>query len=202
MAKFPEVGTIGMISPIKQEIRFKTLSAQFGTQGNPQRKQKWLYPRRDLTVEYNFITKSQANTLWAFYIARKGSYELFNFFLPEPEQDYFDYTSEYIGTSDGVEDTYNLPCKTSSGRSIYSNTSLLTENVDYNFTAEGGVDGADQIDFTDSAMSPPASGQILTISFTGILKVCCRFKEDNFDFDTFYDRLVSTGIKLEGFLNE
>ena len=202
MAKFPEVNEIGFANPIQVSIRWKTLVSRFDELGREQRRQKWLYPRRDIVVKYNYISKQQAETLWEFYLARKGTLEAFNFFMPEPNSTYPTYTGEYVATGDGSTTVFNLPCKNSLNRTLYIDGVAQTEGVNYNFTAGGGEDGADRIDFSDSGMTPPASGSRITLDFQGILKVRCRFAEDLFTFENFYDRLVTVGIELKGLLND
>jgi hypothetical protein len=202
MAKFPEVSEVGFKSPIGQSIRFKTLVSTFDELGEEKRRQKWLYPKRDIRLQYEWISKASAETLWEFYLARKGAYEGFNFFLPEPKAEYPSYTGEYVGTGDGSTEVFYLPCKTSSSRTVYVAGTSQAEGSDYDFTAGGGADGADKIDFSSSGMVTPSAGERITIDFTGILKVHCRFAEDYQDFDTFWDRLVTMGILLKGLLNE
>lgn len=202
MAKFPEVSNVPMTASIKQRIRTKTLFSKYDDMGEEQRKQKWLYPRRDTILTYKGLDKDDVEILWEFYIARMGAYAAFNFFLPEPEGNYPSYEGEYVGVGDGSTEIFNLPCKTSSGRTVYLDGSSETEGVGYNFTAEGGADGADKIDFSDSSMSPPNAGVKITIDFTGILKIRSRFAEDKMDFETLYDRLANTGLELKGLLNE
>lgn len=198
MARFPEVTDVAFASPFKQIINFKTLISTFDGLGKEKRRQKWLFPKRDLVVQYENITKEDAETLWQFYLERKGSYESFNFFVPEPKGEYSSYVSEYVGTGDGSTTTFNLPCKTSSNRTVYVGDATMTEGTDYTFTATGGTDGADIIHFSTA----PASGEHITIDFTGILKVRVRFAEDYMDFDTFYDAAITTGLKFKGVLNQ
>ena len=109
MAKFPEISQVGARSPLKVTINFKTLVSNYDDLGKEQRKQKWLYPKRDILIQYAWITKDEMETLWEFYLARSGSYEAFNFFMPEPEGNYPSYTGEYVATGDGTTDTFNLP---------------------------------------------------------------------------------------------
>ncbi len=161
MAAWPDVATIGMISPVKQIIRFKTLISRFDDLGEEKRKQKWLYPRRDIVVKYNFITKANMEVLWEFYLARVGQLQAFSFFIPEPLGTPPSYTNEYIATGDGTTDVFNLPAKLSSGRTVYVAGASQTESgsaPDYNFTPVGGPDGEDKIDFQDSGMAAPANG--------------------------------------------
>ena len=196
MASFP---TVGISNPLVQKIRFKTLISSFDDKGAEQRKQKWLYPKRDFTLSYVNISKVNAATLWAFYIARGGSYGGFNFFLPEPATGYPARVGEYIGTGDGSTTVFNLPSKAAASVTVYLDAAEIDAGgVDYTFGSEGGTDGADKI----TMETAPAIGEVLTMDFTGVLKIRCRFKDDNMDFDTFRDFLVTSGIGLKGLLNE
>jgi uncharacterized protein (TIGR02217 family) len=196
MAAYPTVSFSRTMNP---KIVFKTLISNFNEEGAEQRKQKWLYPKRDFTLEYKYITKTNMETLWAFYIARKGSYGAFNFFMPEPLADYPSYIKEYVGTGDGSTTVFNCPSKAGTSVTVYKGGAALTGGgSDYTFSSEGGADGADKITMT----AAPDSGEYLTISFTGALKIRCRFAEDNLSWEDFQDRVATVGIKLKGILNE
>lgn len=195
MAQFPTNTSIGMAEPLDESIAFKTIMTRFDDLGKEQRKQKWLYPRRVLTLKYNHITKANAKTIWDFYMARKGSYEDFRFFYPSSNT----YTTEYVGTGDGSTLIFNLPSYQAASYTLYVNGVAQTAGgTDYTFTSEGGTDGCDKATF----VSAPASGARITWTFTGYLVVVCRFAEDNLSFQTLYDRLVSIGLKLQGLLND
>jgi hypothetical protein len=202
MSKFPEVSEVGFANPLGMELETKTLTSNYDDLGGEQRKQKWLYPRRNLTLVYNYISKADSETLWQFYIARGGAFEAFNFFMPEPETDYPAYVGEYVGTGDGSTALFNLPSRLAAAYVLYLDGASQTEGVDYNFNPEGGEDGADTIDFSDSAMTAPASGVRITWDFTGTLKIRSRFAEDRLSFEQFYDRLANHGIQLKGLLNQ
>jgi len=202
MAKFPEYSSISITPRVVVKIRWKTLKTQFNDESVEKRRQKWLYPRRDVIVRYNHIPKSDGETLWEFYNARKGSYSSFNFFLPEPEMSYPTYTGEYVGEGDGSTTDFNMPCKSAVTHTIYIDGVAQNDGSDYNYTVGGGTDGADKIDFDDSAMVTPSDGSIITADFQGILKIRCTFAEDIFEFETFRDLFVSTGVELRGVLNE
>jgi hypothetical protein len=194
MALYPATSSVAYAEPLTEGIQWKTLATQFDDLGVEQRKQKWLYPKRIITLHYRFITKAEARTLWAFYIARKGSYEAFSFFYPVSNT----YTTEYVGTGDGTTLVFNLPCKTASSYTLYVDGVAQTAGgTDYTFGALGGADGADKATF----VAAPADGARITFSFTGYLKVRARFAEDNMDFETFYDRLINSELKLQGLLN-
>lgn len=196
MAKFPELSSVGYDDSEPVRLRFKTLVSQFDEVGAEQRKQKWLYPRRDVRVlNYKHKSKADARTLWQFYLDRKGPFEAFNLFLALSNT----YEGEYVGIGDGSTTVFNLPAKSSSSYTVYKNGVEQTgSGVDYTFGEGGGTDGADKITFT----AAPASGDKVTYDFTGKLKIRCVFAEDYLDYETFYDRFVTLGIALRGQLNK
>lgn len=190
MAAYPDYSTVPQHEPYEEEIHFKTLISNFDDLGEEQRKQKWLYPRRIINVKHKYVTKTQARQIWEFYKARGGAYEAFNYFVPEAT----DYTTEYVGTGDGVTTSFNLPSKDISSRTVYVNGSSISATI----ATGAGADGADLIRFGTA----PTAAQRITISFHGRLKIHCRFGEDNMSFEQLYNRMVSAGIKLQGLLNE
>lgn len=192
MTAFPELllGD-GPINPLSESIEFRTLVSEYES-GDAVTKQKWLFPRRSFPLKYQYITVANARTLWQFFISCKGKHLPFNFF------DLFanTYVGEYVGTTDGSTTIYNLPSKLASGYTLYVAGAVKAAGT-YTFTAGGGEDGADKIAFGVA----PAAGQYITFDFTGRLKVRCKFGEDLMSFDTFYNRLVTTGLTLKGQLN-
>lgn len=190
MAAYPDISTVPQHEPYEEEIQFKTLISRFDDLGEEQRKQKWLYPKRMLNVKHKYVTQAQGRTIWEFYKARGGSYEAFNFFVVGTQA----YTNEYVGTGDGVTTAFNLPCKDISTRTVYVNGSSVAATI----ATGAGADGADLIRFGTA----PTNAERITISFTGRLKVHCRFAEDKLSFEQLYERMVSAGIKLQGLLNE
>ncbi len=183
-----------MEEPFGLGIEWKTLTSKFNDQGEEQRKQKWLYPRRNLPVKYNGITKTQAAELWDFYLARKGTFSAFNFFLANSD----DYVGEYVGVGDGSTTVFNLPAENSSAYTVYVDGNAQTGGgVNYTFGDGTGEDGADKVTFTVA----PSDGDYITFDFTGNLKVRCRFAEDILNFEIFYNRLVNAVLKLKGLLN-
>ena len=193
MTAFPDlISGVPAVDPLDEQIEFRTLVSDFES-GNETRKQKRLYPRRNFPLKYRHISKADALTVWQFFLDRKGSHEAFPFFLPTTNT----YTGEYVGTGDGSTTTFNLPSKSAASYSVYLDGYELTETTDYTFTSGGGADGADLLSLTVAA----TDGVKITFGFTGYLKVRCRFAEDIFSFQTFYDRLVSAGVTLKGLLN-
>ena len=190
MALFPSVD---YQTPFVVSLRYKTLVTAFDELGREQRKRKWIYPRRDITIRFRNIKFADMKTLWQFYMARSGPYEAFNIFLPYSDV----YTGEFVGEGDGSTTIFNLPAKTSSSYTVYVEGSEMTEDVDYTFSALGGTDGADKITFT----SAPTNGFIVTYDFTGYLKVHCRFNDDLFDMEQLYQAIANMGVRLRGLLN-
>ena len=196
MAKFPAMASLPLNNPITVEEEFKTLISEFDDLGTELRRQKRLYPRRNATVQCKTITKAQGAVLWAFYLARKGAFEAFNFFLPHSNT----YTGEYVGTGDGSTVIWNLPAETATSYTLYLNAAAQTGGgVDYTFGSATGEDGADKITFVVA----PNDGYRITFDFTGYLKIRSRFNDDRLSHSLFFDKLVSAGgIKLKGLLND
>jgi len=195
MAAFPALASVPYEQGIQEEIQFKTLFSNFDNIGEEQRKQKWLYPKRDFTLKHVGITEAQLKTMYDFYLARGGAYEAFNFFHHKSRI----YTAEYVGTGDGSTVIFNLPSKQASSYTLYVDGVTQTGGgVDYTFSSEGGTDGADKVTFT----AAPADGARITFTFTGYMKVHCRFLEDKLSFESFFERIAHLGLKLKGLLNE
>lgn len=193
MAKFPDNSTIGMLEPLSESIEFRTGVSPF-EEGEEKRRQKWLYPKRHPVIRYQSISKTNARTVWQFFLDRKGAYEGFNFFNPLTNT----YLREYVGTGDGSQTVWNLPSKGAASYTLYLGVLPQTPTTDYTFSSGGGEDGCDKV----TMVVAPNAGDVLTWDFTGYLKVRCRFAEDILDFETFYDRLINMGIKTKGLLNE
>lgn len=191
MSSYPT--TPAFQTPVIEEMHFKTLTSKVDDLGTEQRKQKWLYPRRVITLNYNAISTANARTLWQFYQARAGAYGAFNWFHTRSDS----YVTEYVGTGDGTTTNFNLPSKSASSRTLYLDSTSQTETTDWVFTGSGGADGADLCAF----VTAPLSGQRITFTFTGYLKIHCRFAVDQASFETFTGSLQRTGLKLQGLLN-
>jgi hypothetical protein len=194
MAVFPST-TVEYINPVRTDIQYKTLITNFDDEGEEQRKQKWTYPKRSIHLTFKNMSKSEAETLWQFYIDRAGSYEAFAFFESTGINDPYTYTQEYVGTGDSTTTVYNVPAVNSSA----SHTMYLDgiSTTGYTMSYGGGSDGEDKATF-DVA---PNTSEVITYSFTGQLRLRCRFAEDKMTFDNFYDTLVNSGLRLQGLIN-
>ena len=199
MAAFPDVldrvGGVPAINPITNSTMFATIISKFdnGVEG---RKQKRLYPRREFGIKYTITDGTHLKTLYDFYMARRGSFEAFNFFYPFSKT----YGGEYVGLGDGVTTNYNLPFKLATDMVIYLDGLVQADTTDYTITHSAGADGADLISF----VSAPIDGAKITCDFTGRLKVHCRFKDDELTTTEFAALIcyAQTGLGLVGLLNE
>lgn len=198
MTAFPEITSVPFGNPVSEEIEFKTLTSNFADLGEEQRKQKWLYPKRLITLKYPWISKDEAQEIFQFFIGRAGSYNTFKFFYPDIKGTAFSYTYEYVGTGNGSTTVFNLPAKSASNYILYLNGSSQSDPSDYSFSAGSGPDGEDKITF----VAAPDAGDRITFSFTGRLKIVGRFKNDKMRFDLFFDRLVTLGVQIQGLLND
>jgi hypothetical protein len=178
-------------NPLDEQVEYKTLISQFDG-GAESRKQKYTYPRRNFSLSYKYLSKANALTLWDFYMERKGAYEAFYFVLPWTNT----YTKEYVDSGDGSTVLFNAPSKSAASYDVYLDNVAQTVTTDYT-VGSSGEESTNQITFVVA----PNDGEKITFSFTGYLKVRVRFSEDMFSFQTFYDRLVNTGVKLKGLIH-
>ncbi len=97
----------------------------------------------------------------------------------------------------GIETDFSLPGRFVQNETVYHDSAPYSD-TDYTITQETGEDGADKIVFDD----PVDAGFVLTIDFTGILRVKCRFMEDNLSYQDFYNVVSRVGLELKGLLND
>ena len=117
MAVFPE--NITPIYPVVIEPVWHTLITPFDSSGE-QRRQKSLYPKFNVRFRLSHQQASDAQTIWDFYMARKGAFESFYYFDPMPDIGIVtSYDNLYIGTGDGTTDIFNLPGKSTSAQTVY-----------------------------------------------------------------------------------
>ena len=200
MAIFPEISSVPYIAPVGKGIQFRTLIQEFES-GIITRKQKRTYPLRSFSINYKHIDYTEIQTLYQFFIARAGSYEDFVFFDPNSNHV---YVKEYVCTGDGSTTEFNLPSLNATNYTLYIDDVAQDEGiesgssgVDWTFHAANGDDGEDTCKLATAA----ANGERITFSFTGRLKVRCIFTNDEMSFNEFWNKLVTTGIQLQGLLN-
>jgi hypothetical protein len=204
MAVYPNPSTAPYTNPVAWDMEWKTLKSNFDDLGEEKRKQKWLYPRRNITLKYKAITKDQMEDLYEFYQARRGSYESFVWFESTGIGAYKTYSSEYVATGDDTTLVFNTPAINSSAAHDLNLDGAAINSTNYTSSAKGGANGEDKVTFVDTTagLGPPTSTQRITYDFTGRLKITCRFAEDNLSWENFHDRIINTGVQLRGLLNE
>lgn len=211
MAKFPEFSDINYDFPVTIEFQTKTLVSQFDDENAPgreKRRQKWTVPRRNVRIPYNnkFFTSANIRTIWKFFVARMGRYETFSFFLDAPfiarsSYGQQDYENEYIGVGDGSTTQYSLPGRSVGSETVYKDSARanpLATSGEYWIDPLAGSDGEDILHFTVA----PLEGERVTIDFTGVLKIRCRFMTDAFSYEDFYNIVARTGVELKGLMND
>ena len=212
MAKFPEFSDINYDFPITIEFQTKTLISQFDDENAPgreKRRLKWTVPRRNVRIPYNnkFFTVANIRTIWKFFVARMGRHEAFSFYLDAPYMEKTgyggiqDYEEEYIGVGDGSTTQFSLPGRNVSNETVYKDTlraNPLATSGEYWIDPGAGSDNEDLIHFT----AAPNEGERVTIDFTGVLKIRCRFMQDVFSFESSYNIIGRTGVELKGLLND
>lgn len=194
MAIFPEA--IIPAHPFDLEPTWDTLITPFDS-GAEQRRQKSLYPRFNARFRLNALESANAQTIWSFFMARKGSFESFYFFDPVPDIPGIGTTSYddlYIGTGDGSTDVWDLPGKSTSSQVIYIDGAAQTLTTDYVILTGGGDGSADRVDF----VTAPSTGEAITCDFTGKLRIKCRFVQDRLSRSLFMTVLFNFGIELKG----
>jgi hypothetical protein len=155
--------------------------------GAEQRRQKWIFPKFNVSLTFSILTQTEIDTLWNFYMARHGAAEAFYFYTIESG----DWDGLYVGVGDGATKTFDLPGKSTSAQTIYVDgisTSAVT------ILTGGGSESSDRVTFT----TEPAAGAILSCDFTGYLRIRCRFEEDKMSKRIFTDAIFRTGLKLKG----
>ena len=88
-----------------------------------QRKAKQVFAKYDVSLKYpEGMTNADIMTLWAFYMARKGAYQAFYIYDLLSQA----HTGLFVGWGDGTTTTFDLPGKSTSGHTIYIDSSAIT----------------------------------------------------------------------------
>jgi len=187
MATFPT--DPAPIYPLVIEPEWKTLISNLDG-GGEDRRQKWLYPKYNVRLKYSPLTKAEMQTLWNFYLARRGAYEAFYIY----DLVSMDHDGQYCATADGSTDIFDLPGKATSSQTIYLDGIEQTVTTDYSILTGGGESDSDRVDF----VSAPAAGAIVTADFTGFLRMRVRFAQDKLSREMFSYLLFNHGLELKG----
>jgi hypothetical protein len=171
--------------------RWNTVISQFDS-GKEQRRSKQTQDLYDIKLTYPPMIMSDFTTLWAYYQARKGRCESFYFY--DMEESRTTHTAVYVALGDASTLIFDIPGKSTSAQSIYLNSVVQTLTTDYTILTGGGTDSADRVSF----VSAPGAGVIITATFTGDMRIKCRFKEDKLTREALTYRLYKAGLELEG----
>lgn len=172
MATFPE-SSPAPVHPFEIMPRFRTLVSELDS-GNEQRRSKQEFPVYDVSAKYDkALDKLSMDTLYAFYLARKGRYEGFYIYdlADVHNQTTTIYTDQYVGTGDGTTVTWDIPARSTSSQTLYVNG---VEDGTASFLSGGGESNSDRV----TPSSVPALGDVLSVDFTGILRMYVRFELD------------------------
>jgi len=172
MAAFPETAFASY--PLTVESSWKTLISDFES-GKEQRRKRWAFPKRKISLRYDKLTPAGIKDIWQFYQARSGAYETFYLFVPVLDYWY----GEYVGTGNNVLTTFDLPSKSTTEASV----TVYVDGVSspFTFVEGGGQEGSDRAIMS----SAPGEGAILTADFYGKLRINGRFGVDNLSKELF-----------------
>ena len=191
MATFPE--SPAPVYPLTISPRFSTIVTGMDS-GLEERTAKWLFPKYDITVRYQALSSTDAQILWNFYLARKGSYEAFYIYdLSLMALVTKAHVDQYVATGDGTTDTWDIPGRSTSSHTIYIDGTEINA-ANYSILTGGGASSADRIEF-DTA---PVLGEIVTVDFSGYLRIRARFAQDQMSSELFATSLFNIGLELRG----
>ncbi len=184
----PQIGASRSIRTATQIVRAQT--------GLERRRVLATIPTVDFEAHWNPRDDSRwiAEQLSAFFRQTAGPA------LPFVAYDWdysFGHQRIYIGTGDGTDTAWNLPCRdTASAITVYSDG---TEVAGADLTlSDDGDNEAMKVTF-DTA---PAAGKVLTASFTGQLRIVCRFGEDQLRLEFADAGLYGISVPLVGLKGE
>lgn len=171
-----------------------TVKANFSTEivksrsGREQRRALYSAPLHDFSLTWEEDTAAAITApLWAFYVARKGSYESFT---------YVDYDAVRawdavpVGVGTGAATVFDLPAMATSSRTLYLDGS--TTGTGGSLGVGTGTDGRDQWTFTVA----PAAAQVITCDLVGQRVFLARFAEDSLSYSAFAVAVYATGVKI------
>lgn len=189
-SQYPITPTVLSRVPLRVSLETRTLISAFEGEGEEKRRLKWTVPRRVISFDYAFMTQSEIRTIWQFWLARRGAWEAFTFFIPNLDI----YAYEYVGTADGGETNLRLPSRSAGAYTLYRNGS---PDSGWSMTLRGGPDGEDLAQLHSAA----SAGDRFEFSFTGRLGVQCRFRTDQWEMELIKAQGSGT-ITLQGLVHD
>jgi len=154
------------------------------------------YGKFDVAVSYKAISKVDCQTLYAFYMARRGAFQGFYIYdLSLLQSLSWAHTALYVGTADGSTTIFDLPGRSTSSQAIYVNGTAQSSGTDYSILTGGGSASADRVSF----VAAPTSGDVISCDFTGFARLPVRFSQDRMPYELWEYQYYRTGsIKLTG----
>ena len=180
--------------PYDMQKAYKTIKSEFDG-GQEQRRQQWRFPKRTISFTYSALTFTQFSTIWNFYEDRTGSLGTFNLFEPDvsPYNTTFnDHKDEYVARGDGVLTTFSMPGVGATALyTVYLNGVAMTTG--FAITSTAGDGNSDLLTISSNVV---VSTQIITVDFSGRLRLTARFTEDNMTRSQFITNLFRTGLSF------
>jgi uncharacterized protein (TIGR02217 family) len=152
--------------------------------GKERRRAKWPYGLRSYKLSLFAYSKTAMDIIWDFFVARKGSYDVFLVKIPTEYQ----VVAEAIGTGDGVKTDFVLdefPVDTTGNFTIYVAGSPVAATLSNNFTGE----------FSYATIVAPTAGQVVTGSYEFYFQV--KFLADTISRQLIAYQLLNMGIELK-----
>lgn len=151
-----------LVSPV-----WTTLTTPFDAM-TEQRKAKAVFAKYDVSLKYpEGLDNADIQTLWAFYMARRGAYQTFYIYDLLSQA----HTGLFVGWGDGTTTTFDLPGKSTSGHTIYIDSSAITltdagitDTVDLANIRLSLVNGTAFVDFSAAGTLTPYLNHRLTLT--------------------------------------
>lgn len=170
---------------LEESIDFRTLVTEM-EDGKERRRSKWNYGIRRYKLRLFAYLESAMNTIWDFYIARKGGYDPFLVKIPTE----YVITGEAIGTGDGVATDFVLdefPVDTTPGSfTMYVNGTPTAATLVNNFGTEFSY---------VSFAAPPAAVSVITGDYEFFFYM--RFESDRLTRELVAYQLLSSGMDMK-----
>jgi hypothetical protein len=157
---FPAFAGIGW--DIKKRIIFST-ATETASSGAEFRSGRWSLPHYEFTLQFNYLSQANRDTLEAFVIGQRGSLTPF---LLSVTNDSTQTTAACTGTADGSNKLFQMPLPAQAqfvSGSVFDNGATAGANT---------VSASGLITFTTA----PAAGHAIT--WTGSYAYLVRFKDD------------------------
>lgn len=180
-------------TPYEEEIQFVTLISE-SEGGAEQRYQKWQKPKRVFRLKLDARYQTEADQIWRFYTARKGSFDSFLFQNPSQNP----VTAEQFGSGDGLTSNFYLGSSVdmATGDLIVTPGSAVVKRS-IGGTGDFLAFSAYAINESIGKITPNSllpSGDVLKADYNFRFRV--RFKDDNMTREIFAVNLYRFGVDL------